>query len=79
MNSATDPLTQRLEIHQVRELVQWSQEFLAKRMRQHKRWQRIEAQRLVDAIIEDVLALPTPAPKLRSLPFEEEVGHANVH
>lgn len=76
---ATDPLTQRLEIHQVREPVQWSQEFLARQMRNHKRKQARALKRLMNEVIEEVLALPTPAPTKRSL-FAEGDEHAiNVH
>jgi hypothetical protein len=72
----------QLSPHTVKAPVKWSKQFLDRRMRQHKIWQKRETQRLVEQIIEDVLALPSPEPKPRELPLVEErqeVKRARVH
>jgi hypothetical protein len=68
--------------HNLKPPVKWSQAFLTRRMRQHKVMQRRMADRLLEEVIEEVLALPSPKVTERSLFFEEpwkEVRRARIH
>lgn len=43
--------------------IEWNQEFIERRMEEHRRWQNRETHRLLEEAIEDIQNLPMRKPK----------------